>query len=295
MTPAQRLARIDLELTATFSAPAFATRRYLRAAAAPSARKFKLLADGDSWFDYPLGRDVLDYLNNYFRHPVTKLARAGSTLNELVYGPGDLLLSDPGQGTTRLTRVIGKLREQKFDAFLFSGGGNDVAGPEFFSFLNHAASQLLNPNAEVLDGVVNGTFLKAYEDMIEVVQAEARRQKITLPIFIHGYDYPWPDGRGAAVLGLAGPWFDPTFNKKGYPLGSQQLLVRRRDIVAQFIDALNKMLDQLVAKYPNVVHKVSLLGTLPRLEDWANELHPRNPGFFAIAQKFNDALYRVLE
>src|SRR3954463_3702362 len=72
MSPAERLSRIDAELAALHAAPTFVSRqarRGLMAAAAP-ARKFQLLADGDSWFDYPLGRDILDYLNNYFRHPV---------------------------------------------------------------------------------------------------------------------------------------------------------------------------------------------------------------------------------
>lgn len=261
-----------------------------------SSKKFRLLAEGDSWFDYPLGKDVLDFLNNFFRHPVTKLAKAGSTLNELVYGPDDLFKSDPSQGLTRLTKVIKKLREQQFDAFLFSGGGNDIAGPEFFSFINHAASELPNPNQKVLDGVVDGTFRKAYEDMIEVVLAEAEKQGIHLPIFLHGYDYPWPDGRGAIALGIIGPWFEASFRKKGFPITGDDDpdLGRRRAIVAAFIEALNVMLDQLQTKYVGKVFKVNLLGTLPNRADWANELHPTNPGFAAVAWKFNNRLYEVL-
>jgi hypothetical protein len=226
-------------------------------------------------------------------------------LNELVYGPGDLLQSDPSQGTTRLTEVIRKLREvqhlpeKRFNAFLFSGGGNDIAGEEFFSFVNHAASHLANPNAEVVHGVVTATFQKAYEDMIDVLQAEAQREHIKLPIFVHGYDYPWPDGRGAVALGIAGPWFDPTFRKKGYPFDShgpqhQQQLASRRTILNQFIDAFNKMLDAIEAKYTGIVHRVPLLGTLPNIDQWANELHPTNAGFLAIAWEFNSELYKVL-
>ena len=190
MTPAERLKRIDKELAAQAVGPTpeMRTAFALPELKAAPGKKYKLLADGDSWFDYPLGQDVLDYLNNYFKHRVIKLARAGSTLNELVYGPGDLLASDPSQGTTRLTEVVKKLREvkdlpdQRFDAYLFSGGGNDIAGPEFFSFVNHAASRLTNPNAEVVHGVVSATFQKAYEDMIDILQAEAKQEKIKLPI-----------------------------------------------------------------------------------------------------------------
>ena len=297
MTPKQRLVRIDAELAAQQAPPAPEALHAVglpELAAAPG-KKYKLLADGDSWFDYPLGQDVLDYLNNKFLHPVTKLARAGSTLNELVYGPGDLLQSDPSQGTTRLTEVVRKIKEQKFDAYLFSGGGNDIAGPEFFSFVNNAASQLTNPNAEVLHGVVSATFQKAYEDMIEVVQGAAAEQKYKLPIFLHGYDYPWPDGRGAVALGIAGPWFDPTFKKKGYPFENHDLqqLQKRRVILNHFIDAFNAMLDVIVTKYSGV-HKVPTLGTLPRIDQWANELHPTNPGFLAVAWKFNNELYNVI-
>jgi hypothetical protein len=299
MNPQERIARIDAELAAEDQMPSLERLGISTTALADatgSSKKFRLLAEGDSWFDYPLGKDVLDFLNNFFRHPVTKLAKAGSTLNELVYGPDDLFKSDPSQGLTRLTKVIKKLREQQFDAFLFSGGGNDIAGPEFFSFINHAASELPNPNQKVLDGVVDGTFRKAYEDMIEVVLAEAEKQGIHLPIFLHGYDYPWPDGRGAIALGIIGPWFEASFRKKGFPITGDDDpdLGRRRAIVAAFIEALNVMLDQLQTKYVGKVFKVNLLGTLPNRADWANELHPTNPGFAAVAWKFNNRLYEVL-
>jgi hypothetical protein len=296
MTPEERLARIDAEIAADNQMPSLevlAAAAAVGPAAAPG-RKYKLLAEGDSWFDYPLGRDVLDYLNNYFKHPVTKLAKAGSTLNELVYGPDELFKSDPKQGKTRLTKVIEQVRRKEFDAFLFSGGGNDIAGPEFFSFVNHAASELPNPNQSVLDGVVNGTFRKAYQDMIEVLKTESDHLGIKLPIFVHGYDYPWPDGRGAVALGIVGPWFEGTFRKKGFPINSADDLPKRRAIVARFIDEMNHMLDGLQAQYAGLVYKVDLLGTLPNQSDWANELHPTNPGFATIALKFNNRLYEVI-
>jgi hypothetical protein len=296
MTPQERLDRIDQELANDKVMPPLENFGISNAAlegAAGNVRKFKLLADGDSWFDYPIGKDVLDYLNNFFKHPVTKLAKAGSTLNELVYGPDELFRRDPSQGKTRLTRVVEKLREQSFDAFLFSGGGNDIAGDEFFSFINHAESTLTNPNQEVLDGVVNGTFRKAYEDMIDVLLTE----KKNLPIFVHGYDYPWPDGRGAVALGIIGPWFDGSFRKKGFAItdkDDEPGLARRRAVLDQFIRAFNTMLDGIEAKYIGKVFKVDLLGTLKNHSDWANELHPTNAGFGAVAWKFNNRLYEVL-
>jgi hypothetical protein len=60
------------------------------------------------------------------------------------------------------------------------------------------------------------------------------------------------------------------------------------DIVAKFIDSLNTMLRGL-ATPPDVWH-VDLTGTLPNQNDWANELHPTNTGFSALADKIDAAL-----
>ena len=57
---------------------------------------------------------------------------------------------------------------------------------------------------------------------------------------------------------------------------------------------MNRMLDELQVQYAGLVYKVDLLGTLPNQSDWANELHPKNPGFAAVALKFNNRLYEVL-
>jgi hypothetical protein len=123
---------------------------------------------------------------------------------------------------------------------------------------------------------------------------EAQHLGIRLPIFVHGYDYPWPDGRGAVALGIIGPWFEDSFRKKGFPITEPNDLEQRRAIIAKFIKALNTMLDSLQLKYIGKVFKIDLLGTLPKRTDWANELHPTNAGFAALAWKFNNRLYEVL-
>ena len=65
MTPQERLARIDAELAADDQVPQLDTLGIPEAALAEAVatpKKYRLLAEGDSWFDYPLGKDVLDYL-----------------------------------------------------------------------------------------------------------------------------------------------------------------------------------------------------------------------------------------
>ena len=72
MTPQERLARIDAELAADEQLPPLENLGIPTAAVAEAtatAKKYRLLAEGDSWFDYPIGRDVLDYLHDTLSTP----------------------------------------------------------------------------------------------------------------------------------------------------------------------------------------------------------------------------------
>jgi hypothetical protein len=269
-------------------------------AATPSKRTFNLLAQGDSWFDYPTGTDIIDCLHSTHGHTITNIAVAGSTLNDEAYGPvpremfglGPRQSDDPDR-ITELVNLIQKGNENgQFQGLLLSAGGNDVAGSEFFSFVNNARSGLSPINQEVLAGVVNGTFKNAYEYLITTALAAAKDSGITMPIFTHGYDYPWPDGRGFAsfLAWKVGPWFDETFNQKNYPNTTAAELKARHDILVSFIDALNAMLTGLAKKYAGQVFHVDLTGTLQSRDEWANELHPRNDGFGKLAAKMDAAL-----
>jgi phospholipase/lecithinase/hemolysin len=62
----------------------------------------------------------------------------------------------------------------------------------------------------------------------------------------------------------------------------------RHDIVVKLMDSLNAMLKGLAAP-PDILH-VDLTGTLQTRNDWANELHPTNAGFRALADKIHAAL-----
>jgi hypothetical protein len=269
-------------------------------AATPAKRTFNLLAQGDSWFDYPPGTDLIDCLHSNHGHTITNIAVAGSTLNDEAYGPvpremfglpfGPLQSDDP----SRIAELVHQIQQVKPQALLLSAGGNDIAGDEFFSFVNNSKSGLSAINQSVLDGVVNGTFQNAYEYLITTALAAAADPKvnITMPIFTHSYDYPWPDGRGVIsfLAWKVGPWFDSTFNHKNYPNNNAADLQVRHDIVVKFIDSMNAMLEGLAQKYSGQVFHVDLTGTLQSAADWANELHPGNAGFSKLADKIDAAL-----
>jgi len=270
-----------------------------RAPGAPAKHTFHLMAQGDSWFDYFPGRDLIRCLHEDHGHVFsgpsgdsTNLAVAGSTLNDEAYGPvpTNLLGVPQSDEVSRIVELVDRITSDKPQALLLSAGGNDVAGAEFFSFIENSRSGLQSVNPDVVSGVLGRTFKTAYEYIIGNALKAAGANP--MPIFVHGYDYPWPDGRGVLDLGLwkIGPWFDDSFNHKNYTLSAPGGLQVRHDIVRQFIDALNVLLQGLAQKYAGKVFYVDLRGTLKSEADWANELHPGNDGFAALADKIDAAL-----
>ena len=260
-------------------------------------RQYLLVAQGDSWFDYLPGKDLIDYLRNRHGHSIENIGVGGSTLNDIVYGPVPDWLGIPeSDDVSRVAELIHLIEKVSPQAVLLSGGGNDIAGQEFFSLINNDLAHLENPNKDVIHGVLFETFKKAYEDLIGTILAKAESMKLNLHIFVHGYDYPWPDGRGVTMFNLVGPWFDDTFNKKNYPYSdnNKAQLKRRYEIVKVFIDEFNEMLQMLEKTFSKVVHYVDLRNTLAHEDDWANELHPTNDGFLALSDRFNIELHKVL-
>ena len=272
------------------------THAMLRARSlAPSA--FILLAQGDSWFDYLPGKDLIDFLSDKHGHTIENLAVGGSTLNDIVYGPvpRNWLGIPQSHEVKRIEELVDRIQTVRPQGLLLSGGGNDIAGAEFFSFVNNSEAALENPNAEVLKGVLEETFLTAYHDLIEIALQSADKIKPPMKIFTHGYDYPWPDGRGVTIFNIVGPWFDDTFNKKNYPYDNNaQQLKARYGITKAFIDGFNEMLKGFEAKYPDRLFHIDLRGTLKTRDEWANELHPKDPGFERMADKMNVALHQNL-
>jgi len=296
-----RLEALHVERTESRTLPARRIKTHpLLTAAGLAPKTFTIVAQGDSWFDYPTSWDLIDWLKNAHGHDIDDLAVAGSTLNNIVYGPvpENWLGIPQSDDVSRSAELIHRINDKRPQAVLLSGGGNDIAGPEFFSFINNALSNLENPNSEVLDGVVNKTFEKAYIDLIELINAKAKSMGYTIHIFLHGYDYPWPDGRGFSMFNLVGPWFHESFNQKNYPYDEDDRnanaeLRDRFVIVKGFIDGFNRMIEGLQQKYPSFVHYVDLRGTLKSKDEWANELHPKKEGFGKLADKINVALHQV--
>jgi len=252
-----------------------------------------LVAVGDSWFAYPI-HNVLTKLEDNFGYNVESTAHNGDPIEAMVSHVGQL---------DKFARLLDKIKGLGATphAVLISGGGDDVAGAEFGMLINNFDLSDSGWNLQVLAGVIDERVATAYRKMIFAVNHLCQAEfGSPLPIVVHGYDYPVPDGRG--FLGgwgpFPGPWLKPGFDEKLFTN-----LQQNTGMMKTLIDRFNTML-QTVAKGFSSVNYVDLRGTLSTGANykafWANELHPTGDtlfgdkdGFLAVAKKFEAVLSKL--
>ena len=97
------------------------------------------------------------------------------------------------------------------------------------------------------------------------------------------YDYAWATAKKACWLG---PWLRPSLDYAEVPRGDAQHAV---------VTAMLKRFEirlQSVASAAGKFFIVPTQGTLKAEGEWANELHPEDPGFGLVARKFKDVLQK---
>jgi len=252
-----------------------------------------LAAAGDSWFDYPL-HDVLKLLDDEHGYNIESSAHKGDPIEKMAY---------PGGQMEDFARKLEKIKDRGAvpKAVLVSGGGDDVAGNEFGMLLNNALGTIPGWDDDIVDGVLNVRIKTAYVDMLGNITGQCTGMfGKTIPILVHGYDYPVPDGRG--FLGgwpFPGPWLGPGFAEKNFPFDNDAELQTRINLMKTTMDKFNAMVASLPKqKGLEHVHYVDLRNTLStRISDyknwWANELHPTKEGFEKVTDKFAALLAKL--
>jgi hypothetical protein len=239
-----------------------------------------MLAQGDSWFDYPLNGNTLSPFTT--TDIIAQLTGMG-TINPVIANLAHFgEASTDEMGLPKQERMIAMLRDNanwlgrgKPDAILLSAGGNDIVGNQFCIFVGYATAGEL--------GLVEARFQEAlgmvkasYQDMIAFRDLYAP----AVPIFAHCYDFPLPTGTPAGCLG---PWLKPSLDYAGWNFAQGSAICR------QALVDFKTMLQGLAADPANLFFLVDTQGVLDAA-DWANELHPFPPGFSKLAGKFLDAL-----
>lgn len=287
----EMLQRIDRLIAAREAA---ASSRALSGVRGPGIR---LVAEGDSWFDFKIRPDVIDWLERDYDYDIENLGKGGACIYEMAYGPEERGMFDFfGKDASELENVVKAIRKHKPHAFLFSAGGNDFVGPEFIMTIHHALARKSGVNRGVIDALFKDDVEPGFRMIIETVTATARQAGLgEIPVILHGYDYAFPDGRSAVnlVVKKIGPWMGPSFSMKGYPYENEADLAVRRRMVSAMIDAIYVMLERLKAAYSNV-NIVDVRGTLRSRSDWHDELHPTGEGFQRVAALFHQVIERAL-
>ena len=261
-------------------APTPPRRRRAPGAPAATARSgpLRVLAEGDSWFDYPVpffGGGLVPRLEDRLGVPILNLAKAGDeTRFMLGVEQRQLIAQHLTDGCPDGT---------PWELMLFSGGGNDIVAQPLALWLRDfdpavAPAKLINqPRFSSALALVRA----AYEDLIEIRDQVSPQTHLAF----HAYDFAIPDGRRICHLG---PWLKPAFDLRGFPAD----MIASTQVVQEMLLQLASMLKALESHAQ--VTFINAQGTLPPVSaSWHNEMHPSRNGFNQIADKFHAAI-RVL-
>ena len=218
-----------------------------------------IVSEGDSWFQYPIRlHDVIDVVMEHYQ--LLSLGAAGDLLVDM-YSHGEYLNA---------------IEREQADAFLLSGGGNDMLhGGRLREFLRPYQAgmdprDLLDPQPwNAFRMQIEGTYRNIFDSLVYRFPQ--------LRILCHGYDYALPrDG---------GPWL-------GQPLADRN--VPRdlwNDVVRVLIDEFNSIISRLAEDYYHRVFHVDCRTTVGgTLNSWHDELHPKDTGYRRAAEKFIEIL-----
>lgn len=263
-------------------------RRIARGETAPV-----LVAEGDSWFHFPLLlKDVVLQLSR--DHLVWSLAKAGDELGLMVHETDGL---EDREYLAGLAAHRGHAA-----ALLFSGGGNELIGKD-----RAGCSQLEGLLRPFEPGRPPDWYLDtpAFRQRLTAIQAAYRRLFADvdahfpgLPVVFHGYDYPRPYPHGAQDRRRP-HWCarDAFLGRAFRALGFAPALLRH-EVVRCVIDELNAAQRRLAGGncpeglFPNAFH-VDLRGLLGDTE-WSDEIHPTDAGFARVGDRFRAVLAKAL-
>lgn len=222
----------------------------------------KVLAEGDSWFQYPDPRtpmdDVIEHLMNDYA--VYCVSAAGEELSKMV----------SAAGIANLKKLV---QEKQSDVFLFSAGGNDIVGPELKQYV-------LDPQTgfEAKDyiGVKYDEFLDAAMEEYAGLFNELADVSPNLKMICHGYDHAFPRQQGE--------WIGPVLANKNIPKEMWH------PIVSEMIDRFNEKLKTMITQFPGNAYHVDCRGAVGDFPEWRDELHSKRPGCGRVADRFRSVI-----
>ncbi len=260
------------------------SNRRLKSSTYPN--ELTIVAEGDSWFDYPLKKDVIDYLIKR-GYAIKKFSQAGDTLENMIFGAtyqkkGDRITHD---GQVSLQKTLQAIKQCKPKFVLFSGGGNDIVGTEILGYLNHKLSK----PAELINKPIFKARLAQMKISLDFFINAVHRTKKDCHILMDGYDYAKINGKGyKLIIRFKGPWILPSMGAKAITVKKDQTA-----IIKYLVDEFNQMLRSLDRKY-SFFHHIDLRNQFPNDAEWDNEIHLKNRGFKKVADLYHQKMTQIL-
>lgn len=278
-------------------------RKFFRALRHQRQKKL-IVAEGDSWFEYPLFiKDIVDWILKLDseKYSVYSIASAGDWMGNILYS-----------GT-----YISELSIYRPDVFLISGGGNDLVGDNRIAILVHKRTDVstdLDDGDDILTGalknegesdanakriVIGSKFLNKdfwallnvfrfqYYIMFRSIRSTSKFDH--MKIITQGYDYPIPSSNRSIFTNPLrffmgnGKWLDIPLNIRG--IFDQE---EKNCILAAMIYEFNRMIIDVGSKFDKVFH-IDCRGVADE-SCWFDELHLRSAYYKIIAKKYIECI-----
>lgn len=217
-----------------------------------------IVAEGDSWWQYPLILDdVIDHLMRPYA--IRCLSAAGDLLGDMA----------------KKAEYMAALRDTNASILLLSGGGNDLLRR------GQLAKHLENYHPDLKPGdYLKRTFDRVLDEAFDNYERILRDVHGSFPhvrILVHGYDYAIPN---------KGRWLGRPMERCG--INDQRL---QAGIAQDMMDKFNRGLRRRVANMPHVKY-VDVRNTVSPT-GWHDELHPKNEGYGAVAAKLEHEIAQL--
>jgi hypothetical protein len=243
-------------------------------------KRLVIMTEGDSWFSYPINRNIVDYLEMLNDFTILRLEHSGDEAREILKKGGE-----------QMKRMRTYLKRYPFALLLFSGGGNDIVDENLKTLLVDK-----QPGTGWQD-CIDQQKLTARLDEIEACYwglLEMRDEVCPKCVIVaHCYDYVVPMNRPAkSAFGLAtvGPWIYPRLVEKGIDPKTDGIFIVRH-LIDEFCARLAGIAASPGAKFHVVDTRRTLIPADPT--QWADEMHPSGVGAELLARQWRLVLAQL--
>ncbi|GAB3934583.1 hypothetical protein GCM10028804_52210 [Larkinella terrae] len=225
--------------------------------------RVRMVAGGDSWFQYPLLSDIVDYLARVYS--VNCTSGVGKSLKKYIEN-------------SKFLETIAQVSPRYF---LLSGGGTHFFGEEFSTYIREKGAKTESAPQGYLTDAFKAALDELESDLNRLFRLiRLRNEKVR--VLVHGYDYLIPDA-AETQSGKTG-LISKTLNERGI-----MDLAEQKNLIRLMVDGFNERLQRAAAGYENVTY-IDLRGTLrpatEQLKYWYDEFNPNDKGFLSIATKY---------